>query len=280
MPKLLYILVASLGTIIVLMSASALLSRLFAARSIKRLIRTIGKNALPNVSAERLQGLPEPIQRYLRYALKDGHPNIRYAVLQQRARFRHGPERPWFTVKATEVLSGMEPGFVWEARLRHNAFWWRTATLSYINGVGHGHVKLYGALTLSEYEGKETDASMLFRVLSELVWLPTGLLPTKTLRWDPIDASSARATIVDGTTRVSAIVHVNEAGQIDRIVTKDKYRDHKSGFEQATFTLECKAYEEVEGVMIPTEVDFVWNLDSGDFEYGQFRITRVHYVYA
>ena len=61
MPKLLYILVASLGTIIVLMSASALLSRLFAARSIKRLIRTIGKNALPNVSAERLQGLPEPI---------------------------------------------------------------------------------------------------------------------------------------------------------------------------------------------------------------------------
>jgi len=280
MPKLLYILVASLGTFLVLMTASALLSRLFAARSIKRLIRTIGKNALPNVSAERLQGLPEPIQRYLRYALKDGHPNIRYAVLQQRARFRHGPNRPWFTVTATEVLSGMEPGFVWEARLRHNAFWWRTATLSYVNGVGHGHVKLYGALTLSEYEGKETDASMLFRVLSELVWLPTGLLPTKTLRWDPIDATTARATIVDGTTRVSATVHVNELGQIDRIVTNDKYRDHKSGFEQATFTLECKAYQEVEGVMIPTEVNFVWNLENGDFEYGQFRITRVRYVYA
>jgi hypothetical protein len=253
---------------------------LFAARSIKRLIRTIGKNALPNISNERMQGLPEPIQRYLRYALKDGHPNIRYAVLSQRARFRHGPNRPWFTVKATEVLSGMEPGFVWEARLRHNAFWWRTATLSYVNGIGHGHVKLYGALTLSEYEGKETDASMLFRVLSEQVWLPTGLLPTKTLRWDPIDASTARATIVDGTTRVSATVHVNELGQIDRIVTNDKYRDHKSGFEQATFTLVCKAYEEVEGVMIPTEVDFVWNLDSGDFEYGQFRITRARYVYA
>jgi hypothetical protein len=32
--------------------------------------------------------------------------------------------------------------------------------------------------------------------------------------------------------------------------------------------------------MIPTEVDFVWNLDSGDFEYGQFRITRARYVYA
>jgi hypothetical protein len=117
-------------------------------------------------------------------------------------------------------------------------------------------------------------------VLSEQVWLPTGLLPTKTLRWDPIDASTARATIVDGTTRVSATVHVNELGQIDRIVTNDKYRDHKSGFEQATFTLVCKAYEEVEGVMIPTEVDFVWNLESGDFEYGQFRITRARYVYA
>jgi hypothetical protein len=35
----------------------------------------------------------------------------------------------------------------------------------------------------------------------------------------------------------------------------------------------------VEGVMIPTEVDFVWNLESGDFEYGQFRITDVTYYY-
>ncbi len=279
MPKLVVILLASLGTIIVLVSLSALVSRIFVARAINRLIRSVGKEPLPHFSDDLITSLPPAVQRYLRYALTIGQPNIRYAVLSQSARFRHRPGSPWFTVDATEVISGMEPGFVWDAKLRHNAAWWRTAKLSYTHGRGHGHLKLYGALTLQEYEGPETDASMLFRFLSELVWLPTGLLPTKTLRWEHVDDATARAIITDGDTQVQATFHVNEMGQIDRIITGDKYRDHKSGFEQATFSMICRNYREIEGVNIPTEVDFVWNLESGDFEYGQFVLTDIAYHY-
>lgn len=266
-------------TILVLWGMSALVSRIFVRRSVNRLIRSIGKEQLPHFSAALAERLPGPVRRYLQYALKEGQPNIRYAVLKQEAKFRHRPGSPWFDVKATEVISGMEAGFVWDAVLRHNAAWWRTAKLSYFMGEGHGHIKLFGALTLQELDGPETDASMLFRFLSELVWLPTGLLPTKTLKWREIDQNTAEAVITDGETRVQAVFHMNEIGEIDRIVTENKFRDNKSGFEQSRFTLECKNYREVEGVMIPTEVDFVWNLDSGDFEYGQFRITDVTYYY-
>ncbi|MBK6291503.1 MAG: hypothetical protein IPF59_07045 [Ignavibacteria bacterium] len=279
MPKILVILLASIGTIVVLVSLSALVSRIFVASAIRKLINSVGKEPLPHFSSELARKLPEPVRRYLHYALKEGQANIRYAVLQQTARFRHRPGSPWFTVKAKEVLSGMEPGFVWDATLKHNAAWWRTAKLSYMHGTGHGHLKLFGALTLQEYEGPETDTSMLFRFLSELVWLPTGLLPTNTLQWEEIDASTARAVITDGETQVQATFHVNDIGEVDRIVTGDKYRDHKSGFEQATFTLHCRNYREIDGVMIPTEVDFVWNLDSGDFEYGQFNVTDVVFYY-
>jgi hypothetical protein len=266
-------------TLVVLLSASALLSRIFVMRSIRRLVASIGKERLPNFSARMAEPLPVPVQRYLRFAMKEGQPNIRYAVLKQRAQFRHGPERPWFKVKATEYISGMEPGFVWDAVLTHNKAWWRTAKLSYYQGKGSGHIKLYGAITLQEVEGPETDASMLFRFLSELVWLPTGLLPTKTLRWEPIDDATARAVITDGTTTITADFHVNEIGQIDRIITTSKYRDLKSGFEQHRFTLECRNYAEVEGVMIPLEVDFIWNMPQGDYTYGQFMIEQVRYYY-
>jgi hypothetical protein len=266
-------------TIMALWAMSALVSRIFVRRAISKLIHSIGKEQLPHFSASLANSLPSAVRRYLQYALKEGQPNIRYAVLKQEAKFRHRPGSPWFDVKATEVISGMEAGFVWDATLRHNAFFWRTAKLSYFLGEGHGHIKLFGALTLQELEGPETDASMLFRFLSELVWLPTGLLPTKTLRWREIDENSAEAVIVDGETRVSATFHMNQIGEVDRIVTDHKFRDSKSGFEQARFTLECKEYREFDGVMIPTEVDFVWNLDKGDFEYGQFRITDVEYHY-
>lgn len=279
MLKIAIILLASFGTIAVLITFSAIVSRVFVRRSVRRLVGSIGRQPLPNFSVDLIRNLPAPVQRYFNYALKQGQANIRYAVLQQRARFRHRPGSPWFDVRATEVISGMEPGFVWDAVLRHNAAWWRTARLSYMSGRGYGRLKLFGFLTLQEYEGPETNVSMLFRFLSELVWLPTGLLPTRSLRWEQIDDSSARAIIIDGNTSVSATFHVNSLGQIDRIVTGDKYRDHKSGFEQAKFSLLCRDYQEVEGVMIPNEVDFVWNLEGGDFEYGQFRVTDAQFVY-
>jgi len=278
-PKLPFILGTVVATVLTLWLFSAIVSRLFVRRGISRLLSSIGKEELPHFGPQLSERLPEAIQRYLHYALKEGQPNIRYAVLKQRARFRHRPQSPWFTVRATEYISGMEPGFVWDAVLQHHPLWWRTAKLSYMHGEGNGHIKLFGAITLEEFEGPETSVSMLFRFLSELVWLPTGLLPTKTLKWYAVDNDSARAVIIDGEYNVEATFHVNAIGQIDRIVTSSKFRDHKSGFEQARFTLECKEYREIEGVMIPTEVDFVWNLASGDFEYGQFKITDVAFYY-
>lgn len=267
-------------TILVMMAVSYLISRVFVNRSIRRLLRSIGKQRLPNFSAPLASTLPVAVQRYLHYALKEGQPNIRYAVLEQKARFRHRLTSPWSTVTATEYISGMEPGFVWDATLRSHPLWFRTAGLSYFEGCGAGHIKLFGSIGLQEFQGEETDASMLFRFLSELVWLPTGLLPTRTLRWEHVDHNTARAVITDGKTQVSALFVFNDVGEIDRVVTQDKYRDYKSGYEQQTFTLCCGQWKEVEGVMIPTEVRFVWNTPQGDFEYGIFHITDVRYYYV
>ena len=278
-PKIPFILGTVLATVLLLWLLSATVSRLFVRRWINRMLNAVGKEALPHFSSKLSESLPAPIQRYLHYSLKEGQPNIRYAVVKQRARFRHRVDGPWFTVKATEYISGMEPGFVWDAVLTHHPLWWRTAKLGYTEGEGHGHIKLFGAITLEEFEGPETSISMLFRFLSELVWLPTGLLPTRTLTWHSIDANTARAVIRDAENSVEATFHVNGLGQIHRIVTTSKYRDLKSGFEQATFTLECKEYREVEGVMIPTEVIFIWNLPTGDFEYGQFKVVDITYYY-
>jgi len=278
-PKLPFIILTVIVTLLILWMFSAIVSRVFVRRSIKQLLKSIGKESLPNFSDQLSGNLPMPVQRYLHFALREGQPNIRYAVLKQEARFRHRPGSPWFTVKAKEYISGMEPGFVWDAVLKHNAFWWRTAKLSYMQGRGLGHLKLFGALSLQDYGGPETNVSMLFRFLSELIWLPTGLLPTKTLRWQSIDENAALAVIADGDTRISATFHINQIGEVDKIVTTNKFRDHKSGFEQMPFTLECSEYRDVDGIMIPTQVDFVWNFPEGDFKYGQFRIVDVMYYY-
>jgi hypothetical protein len=279
MPKIPIIVLTIVVTFLLLWAASAVVSALFVTRARKRLQRSVGREAQPTFSRSTTANLPEPVQRYFQYALKEGQPNIRYAELQQTARFRHRESSPWISVRAREVVSAVEPGFVWDAVLKHHTLWWRTAKLSYFQEEGTGHIKLFGAFTLNDYSGPETNASMLFRCLTEQVWLPTGLLPMRTLSWHYVDSQKAKAVIRDGETTVEAMFFFNDIGQIERITTDNKYRDYKSGFEQASFTMICENYREVEGMMVPLTVRFVWNTERGDFEYGVFDVIQATYTY-
>ena len=56
--------------------------------------------------------------------------------------------------------------------------------------------KLFSAITLVNFGGREIDQSALVRYLTEAVYFPTALLPSRTLRWEELDADSARATLV------------------------------------------------------------------------------------
>ena len=56
--------------------------------------------------------------------------------------------------------------------------------------------KLFSAVTLVNFGGREIDQSALVRYLTEAVYFPTALLPSRTLRWEELDSDSARATLV------------------------------------------------------------------------------------
>ena len=92
--------------------------------------------------------------------------------------------------------------------------------------VGKGHMlwKLFSALTLVNFGGREIDQSALVRYLSEAVYFPTALLPSRTLRWEPLNDDSARATLVHGGLCVSAVFYFNARGQIIRLTTADRPR--------------------------------------------------------
>src|SRR5690242_13394023 len=54
------------------------------------------------VTEAMLEGLPAPIQRYLRYAGVVGKPIPQIVRLRQHGKFRTDPQRPWMEIKAEE----------------------------------------------------------------------------------------------------------------------------------------------------------------------------------
>lgn len=68
--------------------------------------------------------LPEPVRRYLRYAISTEAPTIRTARLKHDGFFRTKPNQNWLAIKGEEYFTIAKPGFVWDASVRLAPLLW------------------------------------------------------------------------------------------------------------------------------------------------------------
>ena len=104
------------------------------------------------------------------------------------------------------------------------------------------------------------------------MWFPTAYLRDY-ITWKPIDSTSARATLTDYGTTVSAVLYFDEAGSLVDFVA-DRYYSCSNETTLETWTTPIKEYGEMEGLRIPVKGEGVWGLDSGSFTYIELQAQR------
>jgi hypothetical protein len=234
-----------------------------------------GSFANKNYHSSELAGLPEPVQRYFRYSLKDGQKYISYVRLKHGGLFRPSQSLDWMPIEAEEYFSTKNPGYVWYAEIRPIPYTWLSARDTYSQGKGNVLAKLFSGVTVANSEGKESDQSAMIRWLSEAVWYPTALLPSETIRWEEIDNRSAKAFFTDRGRTVVGIFHFNELGEITSF-TADRFMDKSL----EKFEGRYSDYKKFLGMKIPTQADATWHLKAGDYTYVRFNVTKIEYEKA
>jgi hypothetical protein len=145
------------------------------------------------VTEEMLQGLPEPVQRYLTYTGFVGKSFVRTVYLKQKGRIRTGPGRPWMPLDAEEYYSVDPPGFVWDGAMSVGPLPVARARDMYLNGKGHMLVKAAALFTVADASGDQMDQGPMMRYLSEMRRCgssPTVTLNTSTSRSPNSDTTS------------------------------------------------------------------------------------------
>jgi uncharacterized protein DUF6544 len=72
----------------------------------------------PDQLRTRLNTLPEPVRRYLRYAICEGAPAIRTARLGHGGTFRMAPNQRWLAIEGKQYFTIGQPGFIWTGTVR------------------------------------------------------------------------------------------------------------------------------------------------------------------
>jgi hypothetical protein len=228
----------------------------------------------PGVLTEAdIQGLPEPVQRWLRYSDVVGKPRPAIVRLKQEGRFRQREDGPFLPLEAEQYFTVDPPAFLWQARLRMAPLVSVAGRDRYAGGRGDIDMRLLWLIPVARKRGGGLNQGDLQRFLTEAIWFPAGAV-SRYIRWQPVDTDTARATMSYGGESGSADFTFDQRGRLTRMTT-NRYNDARGRLERWKITI--NGYAEFTGVRVATEGDATWNYESGDFTYFRWRITELEF---
>jgi len=263
------------------MAVAPAIGRLAFDRQVEREVDELARGVVfapsPFIRLEAYTGLPAPVRRYLEFAGVEGRPRIRFARLLHGGLFRTTPGSKWMAIEGEEYFSTEPPGFIWYATVRPMPFVHIRARDRYMNGAGNMLVKPLSLLTLADARGSEVDVSALLRFAAEAPWFPTALVPGEHVRWEAIDADSARVVIRDGSIGASGVFRFHADGRIVEFETRDRFQADGQTAVRRPWGGVYSRYDEVDGFRIPAEAEVRWLSPPEVFPYARFELYRVEY---
>lgn len=226
---------------------------------------------------EKIAVLPEPVRRYLEYAIPAGREPLRFVRMKETGEFRTEPAGKWMPLDAEQYFSAGVPGFIWHAKIRANALFRIDVRDKYDGKQGNMLVKLLSTVPVADTRGPEIDVSSLHRYIGEMPWFPTAFLNEEHIVWEPVDSSHSRALITDGESTATVEFSFDDVGRITKVTTDERYRTVGDRFIRDKWTGYYDDYQKIGGFRVPMEIAGEWNLSEGDFSYVRLRVTEMKY---
>ncbi|MEO6057508.1 MAG: DUF6544 family protein [Gemmatimonadales bacterium] len=217
------------------------------------------------VDAHELEGLPAPVQRYFRTVLTEGRPMVTGARLRHAGTFNMGDVKDrWVRFTSDQRIITRRPGFDWDARMRIMPGLTVRVHDAYVAGEGLLHAAVLGVIPVADLRGtREMAEGELLRFLAEGVWYPTALLPSQGVRWEAVDARSARATLVDGAITVTLAFGFRDDGMIETVRAEARGRAVGGRSVPTPWQGRFWSYQLRDGMRIPLDGEVAWVLPDG-----------------
>ncbi len=229
-------------------------------------------------SGREASGLPAPVARYLRTALRVGHPLPRTARIEWQGDFLVRPPEGWSPFTATQVVAIRPGGFVWDARMRMAPGVSVLVRDSFVHGTGSMRAKALGLFTVVSVESTPGIATAaLQRWLAEAVWYPAALLPSQGTGWTELDETSARATVRVAGVTASIDYHFGAGGLVERVYAAERGREVNGRSVPTPWEGRLAEWGERGGVRVPVTGEVAWLLPEGRQAYWRGRLAGIAY---
>jgi hypothetical protein len=219
--------------------------------------------------------LPEPAQRFFKFAIAPGTPLLPVAEIDMGGEFSLGTrDAPNYRrMEARQILAAPH-GFVWRMRLPG----WLSMSGSDAGSESESWTRfsILGLIPAARM-GKDADhlRSAYGRCVGEAVfWTPAALLPGPGVTWERIDQNTARVTVAVGALSQAVDITLNAGGQpITVVFMRWSNANPEKEYRLQPFGGTLSDFREVRGYRLPFRVE-AGNMFGTD-EYFAFYVAEV-----
>lgn len=221
--------------------------------------------------ATEIEGLPDPVQRYLLSSIAPGVPLSVSAKLQMAGRIK---VRRWLSFWARQTLNPHR-GFIWSALVAGGI----TGSDRYVDGEGRMDWKLMRFIKLAQADGPDISRSAAERAAAEAVWLPTALLPRYGVDWEAETDHHITASYTIDNRPFSIRLTIDDDGVIQSLVfNRWGDPDDTGTWAQLPFGGEVTGYGTFHGLTIPKSGRMGWFYGTNRWpeeEFFRFNLTAL-----
>jgi len=228
------------------------------------------------ITESDLAGLPPPVQRYFRAGGFIGKPHtLNMRIHWSGMQLKRSHDADWMELSCQQFNSVPAPTRIVLMKGRMAGVIPFEGRDKYQEGHGSMLIKVAKIIPLGETTGSPMDTSGLVTVLSEALLAPSYALQGY-MKWQPVDERSARAELTYNGVTVSGIFHFNEADELVRFDTNDRWQDG-TPLKQLPWSANIEGYRVAQGIRYATRVSATWHEPGGDFTYVKGTIDSVEF---
>ncbi|MBK9489366.1 MAG: hypothetical protein IPO07_11670 [Haliscomenobacter sp.] len=219
-----------------------------------------------------IQDLPAPVQRYLRYAGVLNKPKVKNMRIVFTGQMRD-KGKDWFPFRSEQYNCFDEPTrlFFMKGKMYGMTV---PGYHAYKNGVATMQIKVYGLFPVVNIKGDVLNKAETVTVFNDMCLLAPASLIDKSIQWEAIDSTSAKAVFSSNGISISAILYFNPEGQLINFTSDDR---SALDMQQYRFSTPVHGYKDFHGYKLMERGDAVWHYPDGEFVYGKFFLQEIEY---
>jgi len=220
---------------------------------------------------------PEPVSRYVSWALSENRTPVGCMHFRHGGRIRYGKTGRWMRMGGEGFFSAAVPAFVWHATITWAPGVWLDTYDYYVDRKAGMNLNLFSVFPLDNAQTDEMNVSALFRYLTRTPLFPTILGSSPFIAWENVDDTTARAVIRDEDISVEAIVRFDSRGMVESIESCQKTIPETGRPVPGHFASRFSSWADVGGYRIPMFITSEIILPEGEYVCAEFAITLVEF---